>query len=169
MKSLRYVKLRTFAREPLDIAREQNHNPLRVKVEIKSLSKNFNSTYLEGFKRPLDFPRAVAEPLVINFFQKHDAHDSDCSFLILDCSKTRHLKGGLHGLKQLIYSSLLLLVILCLNHGKQLAKGWLPLFVKLLLLRNIGQSYLVTLRKKTMQMLQLKITFLVSSRYVSSY
>ena len=62
MKSLRYVKLRTFAQSPEDIAMERNHNPLRVRFELKELGNKFNEQYLETFKERLDINKAVIEP-----------------------------------------------------------------------------------------------------------
>ncbi|KAH8120571.1 ARM repeat-containing protein [Phellopilus nigrolimitatus] len=64
MKSLRYVKLRTFSKSPEDIAMERNHNPLRVRFELKNLNNEFNARYLEGFKQKLNTEKAFLEPIL---------------------------------------------------------------------------------------------------------
>lgn len=62
MKSLRYVKLRTFMKCPEDIALEQTRNPLRVRLELESLNSEFNSRYLSEFRQDLDLEKAIIEP-----------------------------------------------------------------------------------------------------------
>ena len=62
MKSIRYVKLRTFLQSPEDIAMEQNHNPLRVRFELQNVSNEFTTRYLEVFKSELDTQKATLEP-----------------------------------------------------------------------------------------------------------
>ena len=62
MKSLRYVKLRTFATSPEDIAMEQNHNPLRERCDLKGLDGKFNAKYLAEFKDDDGLRLAVDEP-----------------------------------------------------------------------------------------------------------
>ncbi|KAL5535214.1 BLM3_1 [Sanghuangporus sanghuang] len=62
MKSLRYVKLRTFVKSPEDIALDRNHNPLRVRFELESLDSEFNARYLSEFKQDLELEKAVIEP-----------------------------------------------------------------------------------------------------------
>lgn len=62
MKSIRYVKLRTFLQSPEDIAMERNHNPLRVRFELQDVSNEFTASYLKGFKSNLDIQKATLEP-----------------------------------------------------------------------------------------------------------
>lgn len=62
MKSLRYVKLRTFLQSPEDIAMESHHNPLRVRFELKQVSNDFTAQYLKDFKKELDIQKATLEP-----------------------------------------------------------------------------------------------------------
>ena len=62
MKSLRYVKLRTFLKGPEDIAMEQTHNPLRVRFQLESLDDEFSSRYLNEFRKGLDLEKALIEP-----------------------------------------------------------------------------------------------------------
>ncbi|KZT40114.1 hypothetical protein SISSUDRAFT_983884 [Sistotremastrum suecicum HHB10207 ss-3] len=61
MKSLRYLKLRSFSSTAVDRAKYQCRNPLRKTVLIKR-TPEFTTTYLEGFKQPLDCSRAAKEP-----------------------------------------------------------------------------------------------------------
>ena len=56
------MKLRTFLKDPEDIAMERNHNPLRVRFELKPLDGDFNARYLKEFKEDLDLQKAVIEP-----------------------------------------------------------------------------------------------------------
>ena len=64
MKSLRYVKLRTFLKGPEDIAMERNRNPLRVQFELESPNGEFNARYLKKFREDLDLEKAIIEPYV---------------------------------------------------------------------------------------------------------
>ena len=62
MKSLRYVKLRTFLQSPEDIATERNHNPLRVRFELGQVSNDFTANHLKGFKEVLNVQKAALDP-----------------------------------------------------------------------------------------------------------
>ena len=62
MKSLRFVKLRTFMKSPADIALEWNHNPLRVEIELKDLDQDFNLRFLAQFKEKIDLKDAATKP-----------------------------------------------------------------------------------------------------------
>ncbi|TFK57485.1 hypothetical protein OE88DRAFT_1651225 [Heliocybe sulcata] len=64
MKLSRYIKLRTYYRDSTDLVLEQNHHPLRRKVEVTSPSQEFTREFLQAFKEPLDAGRAVREPLL---------------------------------------------------------------------------------------------------------
>lgn len=67
MKSLRYIKLRTFSTSPLDLAMERNHNPLRRTVSVTKPSHDFTARYLQSFKQPLGHEPASGEPFVSLF------------------------------------------------------------------------------------------------------
>ena len=62
MKITRYVKLRTLADGPVDLALEQNHHPLRRKVPVEEPTRDFFTSALEEYKTPLDLERARHEP-----------------------------------------------------------------------------------------------------------
>ena len=62
MKSLRYVKLRTFLQSPEDIAMERNHNPLRARFELGQVNNDFTVNHLKGFKGVLNVQKATLEP-----------------------------------------------------------------------------------------------------------
>ncbi|KAI1797633.1 hypothetical protein LXA43DRAFT_1126323 [Ganoderma leucocontextum] len=64
MKISRYVKLRTLAEGPVDLALEQNHHPLRRKVPVEEPTRDFFTSALEEYKTPLDLERARHEPLI---------------------------------------------------------------------------------------------------------
>ncbi|KAL4243081.1 BLM10 family protein [Abortiporus biennis] len=64
MKISRYIKLRTLNHGPIDLALEQNHNPLRRKVPIVNPSQEYTSEYLSEFKKPLDIEEAKRQPLI---------------------------------------------------------------------------------------------------------
>lgn len=54
MKSLRYIKLRTFARGPMDLVFEKNNNLLKRKVSVVNPTHEFTAEFLEAFKQPFD-------------------------------------------------------------------------------------------------------------------
>ncbi|KAI0961190.1 hypothetical protein AcV7_000358 [Taiwanofungus camphoratus] len=64
MKISRFIKLRTLAQGPVDVALEQNHNPLRRKVPILHPTHAFTSAWLAEFKNPLALETAGREPLL---------------------------------------------------------------------------------------------------------
>ncbi|KAI0724287.1 hypothetical protein C8T65DRAFT_714470 [Cerioporus squamosus] len=64
MKVSRYVKLRSLAHGPVDIAMEQNHNPLRRKVPVQDSTREFSDRLLAEYRVPLDIERAREEPMV---------------------------------------------------------------------------------------------------------
>ena len=64
MKVSRYVKLRSLAHGPVDIALEQNHNPLRRKVPVEDTTREFSERCLEEYREPLDIARGRSEPYV---------------------------------------------------------------------------------------------------------
>ena len=62
MKISRFIKLRTFSHDAADLALEQNHNPLKRKVQIIDPSKDFTTKSLDEYKAPLDPDQARREP-----------------------------------------------------------------------------------------------------------
>ena len=62
MKITRYVKLRTLADGPVDLALEQNHHPLRQKVSVEEPTRDFFTSALDEYKTPLDLERGRHEP-----------------------------------------------------------------------------------------------------------
>ncbi|KAI0639143.1 hypothetical protein C8Q77DRAFT_1152142 [Trametes polyzona] len=64
MKISRYIKLRSLARGPVDVALEQNHNPLRRKVPTQDCTRETFENALNEYRTPLDLARAREEPLI---------------------------------------------------------------------------------------------------------
>ncbi|KAH9947692.1 hypothetical protein B0H21DRAFT_737636 [Amylocystis lapponica] len=64
MKISRFIKLKTTSHGPVDLALEQNHNPLRRKVPSQDASYGFTSKWLAQFKVPLDLDCACRKPLL---------------------------------------------------------------------------------------------------------
>ncbi|KAG9011119.1 hypothetical protein FRB94_009262 [Tulasnella sp. JGI-2019a] len=64
MKASRYVKLRTFAKCPEDLARLQNKNPLRRTVTVQDKTSGHTAVYLESFRLPLNRESARLTPLL---------------------------------------------------------------------------------------------------------
>ena len=64
MKISRYIKLRSLAHGPVDLALEQNHNPLRRKVPVTDPTREFSESCLEEYRTPLDVERGRTEPYV---------------------------------------------------------------------------------------------------------
>ena len=62
MKVSRYVKLRSVAHGPVELALEQNHNPLRRKVRVSEPTREFGERLLRDYKTALDLARAREEP-----------------------------------------------------------------------------------------------------------
>ncbi|KAF7789227.1 hypothetical protein EIP86_000168 [Pleurotus ostreatoroseus] len=64
MKISRFIKLRTFSHDAADLALEQNHNPLKRKVQIIDPSKDFTTKSLDEYRAPLDPDQARREPVL---------------------------------------------------------------------------------------------------------
>ncbi|CDO70270.1 hypothetical protein BN946_scf184942.g70 [Trametes cinnabarina] len=64
MKISRYIKLRTLAHGPVDLALEQNHNPLRRKVPVTDFTRESSERALGEYRKPLNLDRARLEPLI---------------------------------------------------------------------------------------------------------
>lgn len=62
MKISRFIKLRSLAHSPIDVALEQNHNPLRTKVPVNDHTREFSEHLLDEYRKPLDLKRAHQEP-----------------------------------------------------------------------------------------------------------
>ena len=62
MKISRFIKLRTFSRDLVDIALEQNRNPLKRKVHVPTKTREYTTQWLEQFKDPLNAEMASSEP-----------------------------------------------------------------------------------------------------------
>lgn len=54
MKAIRYIKLRTFARGPIDLIFERNNNPLKQSMAIGVPSHDFTRDLLSQFQAPVD-------------------------------------------------------------------------------------------------------------------
>ncbi|THH19718.1 hypothetical protein EW146_g1513 [Bondarzewia mesenterica] len=65
MKSLRYIKLRTFARGPIDLIFERNNNPMKRKIAVTDPSHDFTARFLESFKKPIDLDSKDPEPIFV--------------------------------------------------------------------------------------------------------
>jgi proteasome activator subunit 4 len=63
MKSLRYIKLRTFCHDSAGLALMQNHNPLKEEVKVQP-SQLFTTNFLQGFKTAVDIDTMNREPCV---------------------------------------------------------------------------------------------------------
>src|SRR3954452_8422937 len=66
MKSLRYIKLRTFCRNQIDLATFKNYNPLKQEVPI-SPDHAWTSAFLERFQTPETLDGPSDEPSVLLF------------------------------------------------------------------------------------------------------
>ncbi|KZT19390.1 hypothetical protein NEOLEDRAFT_1142177 [Neolentinus lepideus HHB14362 ss-1] len=64
MKMSRYIKLRTYYRNTIDLVLEQNHHPLRRRIDVTSPSHDFTREFLQAFRKSLDVEKAVREPLL---------------------------------------------------------------------------------------------------------
>ncbi len=62
MKISRFIKLRSLAHSPIDVALEQNHNPLRRKVPVKDYTREYSERLLGEYRKPVDLKRAHQEP-----------------------------------------------------------------------------------------------------------
>lgn len=65
MKISRFIKLRSFSHGAVDLALEQNHNPLKRKVQVLAPDRDFTTKWLEEYKTPLDPDQARKEPSVL--------------------------------------------------------------------------------------------------------
>ncbi|KAG8888929.1 hypothetical protein FRB98_006471 [Tulasnella sp. 332] len=54
MKASRYIKLRTFANRPVDLALLRNRDPLRRAVTVQDRTLAHTTAYLESFRSPID-------------------------------------------------------------------------------------------------------------------
>ncbi|CAL1696420.1 unnamed protein product [Somion occarium] len=64
MKISRFIKLRSLNWSAMDLAMEQNHNPLRKKVPVLDPSHEFTRKFLLEYRKPLDLEKARKEPLL---------------------------------------------------------------------------------------------------------
>ncbi|KAI0359128.1 hypothetical protein OH77DRAFT_1473765 [Trametes cingulata] len=64
MKISRFIKLRSLAHGPIDLALEQNHNPLRRKVPLQDLTREHSEQLLNEYRKPLDLGRAHEQPML---------------------------------------------------------------------------------------------------------
>lgn len=62
MKSTRYIKLRTYAKGPLDIMLEKNNNPMKRKIPLNTPGANFTDKFLDAFKQPEKVQTFFREP-----------------------------------------------------------------------------------------------------------
>lgn len=62
MKSTRYIKLRTYAKAPLDIMLEKNNNPMKRKIPLNTPEVNFTDKFLDAFKHPEKVQTFFREP-----------------------------------------------------------------------------------------------------------
>jgi proteasome activator subunit 4 len=58
MKVIRYTKLRTFARGPIDLILERNNNPLKQLMAVREPSHDFTRHLLAQFQVPVDLIQA---------------------------------------------------------------------------------------------------------------
>jgi proteasome activator subunit 4 len=66
MKSLRYIKLRTYSGSTKELALCNNHNPIRQKVSVTERTSEFTAQYLEAFKKPIDRKLAQQQPYAVS-------------------------------------------------------------------------------------------------------
>ena len=64
MKTLRYIKLRTFSGSDEDIAIQMNRNPLRKTLPVQNPTDEKTHCYLAQFKEPVDWKQAAKQPYV---------------------------------------------------------------------------------------------------------
>jgi proteasome activator subunit 4 len=62
MKTLRYIKLRTFSQSNEDIAIQMNRNPLRKILPVQDPTSERTQFYLSQFKEPVDWKQASKQP-----------------------------------------------------------------------------------------------------------
>lgn len=64
MKTLRYIKLRTFSQSNEDIGIQMNRNPLRKTLPVPDPTSEKTQSYLSQFKEPIDWKQASKQPYV---------------------------------------------------------------------------------------------------------
>jgi len=64
MKTLRYIKLRTFSESNEDIGIQMNRNPLRKTLPVQDPTHEKTQLYLSQFKEPIDWKQASKQPYV---------------------------------------------------------------------------------------------------------
>jgi proteasome activator subunit 4 len=64
MKTLRYIKLRTFSQNSEDIAIQMNRNPTRKTLPVRDPTHEKTQSYLSQFKEPIDWKQASKQPYV---------------------------------------------------------------------------------------------------------
>ena len=64
MKTLRYIKLRTFSESDEDIGIQMNRNPLRKTLPVQDPTNEKGQFYLSQFKEPIDWKEASKQPYV---------------------------------------------------------------------------------------------------------
>ena len=68
MKTLRYIKLRTFSESNEDIGIQMNRNPLRKTLPVQDPTHEKTQVYLSQFKEPVDWNQASKQPYVTSPF-----------------------------------------------------------------------------------------------------
>ncbi|KAH8100502.1 hypothetical protein BXZ70DRAFT_1022407 [Cristinia sonorae] len=66
MKVSRFIKLRTLAEGPVDLALERSKNPLKRMISVENPSQEYTAKFLAQFRVPLDLDKAREEPLLQN-------------------------------------------------------------------------------------------------------
>jgi proteasome activator subunit 4 len=64
MKSLRYIKHRSYSRGPAEMAQGIRHNPLKVKIPVRP-SHSLTAKLLRDFNTPINSKGPIREPLVV--------------------------------------------------------------------------------------------------------
>jgi len=146
MKSMRYIKHRSYSRSPAEMVLGFHHNPLKAKISVQP-SHSLTNKLLHNFKVPLDSKAATGEPFVFC------STPSTCFWSVyLGYSVTRQSKVGLHGVMicSFIVSQILLAQLLC---GKNPVKLPLHQFAKWWQNHRFGRNYLLILPKRIIKSL----------------
>lgn len=64
IKSLQYIKHRTYSRNPIELVEAIHHNPLKVKVTVEP-SRSLSAKILRAYKTPIS-NSLVREPFVMH-------------------------------------------------------------------------------------------------------
>lgn len=96
IKSLQYIKHRTYARSPWELVQAIHHNPLKVKVLVEP-SHSLLVKVLQDYKTPISKTR-VREPLVVLSYILTIAHSFPWKFT--GYTAINHRPVGWHGLKR---------------------------------------------------------------------